>query len=81
MSATLVFDPVRPTKYTTLPYELRDKFTNKFNLRDGVEKLNSTHVPYLEGIRDASDGEVGERVQKLIDAIEKFGEVNLWLQY
>lgn len=81
MSASLVFEPVRPTKYTVLGDKLKFIFREKYSLGDGINTLGSSSIPYLEGLKDMSDEQTAKDVQKLISAIEKWGEVNIWLQY
>lgn len=81
MSASLVFEPVRPVKYTVLGDRLRFILSSRYELRAGETLLNESEIPYLEGLRDMGDGQVAKDVQKIISAIKKYGEVKIWLQY
>ncbi len=55
-----------------LKYALRKRYTES-----GVICLAASDVPYLEGLRDAGVEDAG----KLLEAIERYDEVEVWEQY
>jgi len=77
MSATLSYEPVKPTNHKSLGDKLKFILIDKFELREGTQRINSSHIPYLEGLVDAGikDAKV------LITNIEKWGEVDVFLEY
>jgi len=77
MSATLSYEPVKPKNYKSLGDELKYILIEKFDLRNGTQRLNGTHVPYLEGLVDAGIKDA----KTLIDNIEKYDEVDVFLEY
>lgn len=80
MSQSLVFQPVKPTKCAYLAYELKHIFTKKYYLDDGSYRMGNGSISYLEGLRDAGNKEIQKDIQRLINAIEKWGEVDIWLE-
>lgn len=75
MSSNLAYEPIRPKKYQTLGYDLRQILQEKYSLMDGAKTLKSSDVDYLKGLFDAGIKDA----QKLIDAIEKYSEVSTFL--
>ena len=75
MSANLMWEPAK-RKSESLPdalkFVLRDKLGVEGRVRFGHEQL-----AYLRGLRDAGI----EGAQELIDIIDKYEEVDLWLKY
>lgn len=80
MSTSLVFRPVEPPKYKTLPYELKFIFKDKFELDNGTARVDVSFIPYLEGISDASTEDIKKGIMSLIESIKKYGAVDIWLQ-
>jgi len=76
MSANLMFEPIIE-RGKTLSDELRFALERSINLQEGVKLMSETDIPYLKGLRDADIKDA----QKLVDAIEKYGEIKVWLQY
>ncbi len=77
MSASLVYEPVRPPKPKYLSYELKVILNEKYDLGNGGQTLDATNISYLEGLKDAGHKELGG----LIDAINKHDQVKIWLHY
>ena len=77
MSATLSYEPVKPVNHKSLGDKLKFILIEKFNLRDGTTRLNSTNIAYLEGLEDAGIDDA----KVLIDNIKKYGEVDVFLEY
>lgn len=44
MSATLNYEPVKPTSHKSLGDKLKFILIEKFDLRNGTQRLNSTHT-------------------------------------
>lgn len=76
MSATLSYEPVKPTNHKSLGDKLKFILIEKFDLRNGTQRLNATHIPYLEGLVDAGISDA----KTLISSIEKWGEVDVFLK-
>ncbi len=76
MSSSLCWEPVKGIANRTLPTALKFALRKRFGEPVRVVVSNST-VPYLEGLRDAGV----EGAEKLIDLIEKHGEINLNEEY
>ncbi len=81
MSQSLYFEPVLPPKdnSTCLPYELKHKWTEKYDLNSGPHTLKATDIPYLEGICDGLPEKDAKTVRKLIAALEKWGAAKIYL--
>ncbi len=80
MSATLAFLPVKPTKNKYLggkTEQTRFILSEMYELKDGTHTLKKSDIPYLEGLKDGGLPEL----QQLINNIEKYGEVDLFLEY
>ena len=72
MSSTLCWEPVKPKKCRPLDVRLKWILQKKYGSPVNVE-LGEADIPYLQGLADA---EVAD-AQKLIDAIEKYGCIEL----
>jgi hypothetical protein len=77
MSATLSYEPVKPTNHKSLGDELKFILIEKFDLRNGTQRLNSSHIPYLEGLVDAGITDA----KTSITNIKKWDEVDVFLEY
>jgi hypothetical protein len=77
MSATLSYEPVKPKNYKTLGDKLKFILIDKFDLINGTQRLNNSHIPYLEGLVDAGI----EDAKVLITNIKKYDEVDVFLEY
>ena len=77
MSATLIYEPVKPKNYKTLGDKLKYILIEKFDLRNGTQRLNNSHISYLEGLVDAGI----EDAKVLITNIKKYDEVDVFLGY
>ena len=78
MSANLMYAPSKRDS-KSLPDELKFILRDKRHLFEhgGVRTFGPTDREYLAGLVDAGvDG-----AQELIDAIEQYEEVDLWLEY
>lgn len=61
----------------TLPDALKFVLRDSGQVRDNKAIFAASSLPYLTGLRDAKV----EGAQELIDLIEKYEAVELWLQY
>jgi hypothetical protein len=82
MGATLKWKPVRPEGKTlsdATKYFFQDAYEN---FGDGKITLGASDVLYLRGAAVAAkDKEMAADIKTLIDAIEKFGSVEVWQEY
>ncbi len=81
MGASLAFIPVRPQRHTVLSDELLYIFTEKYDLNGSTHRMDNSAMSYLEGLKDAGSTEIKKDIQKLINAIEKYGEIDIYLQH
>ena len=75
MSANLMFEPIidrGKDLSDELKYILRDKYE-----LEGETVYSASDLSYLQGLADANVKDA----QKLVDAINKYGSVRVWLQY
>lgn len=72
MSSTLYWEPVKPRKGKGLETGLKWILQKKYGSPVRTE-LDERDIPYLQGLADADT----EDAQKLIDAIEKYGCIEL----
>lgn len=86
MSTNLYWEPVKPEKRRHLGYYLKFAVAPRLWNHDGSLSsdkavLTSEHIPWLQGIADASGKEVKEEARKLIKLIQEHEEgVLVWLQ-
>ncbi len=87
MSTSLYWEPVRPErKLRSLTDQLKYIFGPRYWGHDGTchgEEVFLDHrsISYLTGLIDAThDKEVKRDAQVLIDAIQKYGSVKIWLE-
>lgn len=79
MSTNLFWRPIDSGQ--CLSKELKYILTNSGFVKNGPDKLNYGDVPLLMGIRTASgDNEVKEECTLLIDAIEKYNEIEIYIE-
>ncbi len=81
MSSSLMWKPVQDAE-GSLPYELKVTLSRKLWDTDGscgggVVTVNSSLIPYLEGLRDAGT----KGADELIRLIKEHGEIELWHQH
>ena len=76
MSATLKWEPAN-RKAQSLPDALKFVLRDKMGIGDGRVCFGDQSMAYLNGLRDAGV----EGAQELIDAIVKYGDVEVWLEY
>lgn len=82
MSATLSYRPVKPPSYKALSGgQLKYIFIEKFDLNNGPHILKATDMEYLTGMYDAGDKELKGEVQAVMNAIGKYGEIEIFLTY
>jgi len=79
MSSKLYWRP-RSTSSMLLSDDLKKILARKFwdhdgSLSNGPMRMNNSHLEYLCGLRDAGV----EDAQKLIDGIEKFDLIEVWI--
>jgi len=85
MSTSLYWEPVIPVKGKSLDNQLKFIFGPTYWNHDGAlvgeeVHLNTSEIPYLCGVRDATPHpEVKRDIDTLIDAIKKYGSVKIWL--
>jgi hypothetical protein len=72
MSSTLYWEPVKPKKGKSLDTGLKWILQKRYGSPVQVE-LDDGDIPYLQGLADANT----EGAQTLIDAIEKYGRIEL----
>ena len=72
MSSTLYWEPVKPKKGKSLETGLKWILQKKYGSPINVE-LGEADIPYLQGLADADTKDA----QKLIDAIEEYGRIEL----
>lgn len=77
MTSNLYWEPIKPTPSsrclsTELKFALRKSFDNPIRT-----ELDEESLGYLAGLRDGGI----EDAQKLIDAIKKYGSIQLWEDY
>lgn len=83
MSASLFFEPVIPKEpdYVNIGYLKHILLARYENLNEGPIPFSREDIPYLNGIMDAGDKDVAEDCKTLIAAIQKYGEVSLFLKH
>lgn len=74
MGMSLVFEPVKK-RYTVLSDELKRIFLAKHNGMEQLVILDYRDVDYIKGLMDAGV----EDADRLISAIEKHGEIRVFL--
>lgn len=87
MSTSIYWEPVekkKEHKHITdqLKYILAPRFwDHDGSLRGDDVFLTASEIPYLSGVRDGSrDKDVVKGVDVLIEAIQKYGMVKIWLE-
>jgi hypothetical protein len=76
MSANLMWEPAK-REAKSLPDELKFVLRDKCGLTSERMKFGEGNIPYLEGLRDAGI----KGAEELLEAIEKHGAVEGWLEY
>lgn len=79
MSSTLYWRPVVPTDHESLSDSF--KLAIVAAATDGEIRLAHEALGYLRGMKAAGSADVKKDCDTLIEAIEKHGEVVLWLEY
>ena len=81
MSATLKWKPVRP-EGKSLGDAAKFLFRENYSLNDGNVTLSSGDVLWMRGALAATnDAELKKDLSTLIEAIGKYGAVELWQEY
>jgi hypothetical protein len=85
MSTDLFYYPTPKPRQATLSRALKYKIARKYWGHDGSiggEPITLTmdDIPYLEGIRDASEHDAADAAAALIAAIEHWGNVDIELR-
>ena len=81
MSATLKWKPVRP-EGKGLSDAAKFLFRDNYGLNDGPIILDSSSIAWMNGASAASSSdELRKDLKVLIEAIEKFGSVELWQEF
>lgn len=80
MSTNAYWRPVVPKKGNDLSDDIKRKIARRYMDHDGSlsgsVRLDSAALGWLEGLRDGGVKDAG----KLIDAIEKHHEIEVWLE-
>lgn len=77
MSANLAWKPVIEPKHRFLSDALKFKLRDRFSLNNGPVRFDAGQIAYLQGLLDCDI----EDASLLIAAIEKHGEVEVYLVY
>lgn len=85
MSTDLYWRPVdygRHALSKQLKYAIAERFwDHDGTLTGSYFRLSANHIEYLNGIADAtSNDEVRKSVKELLDAIKRYGEVEIWIE-
>jgi hypothetical protein len=86
MSSNLGWEPVRAQRSKWLTNQLKYIFGPRYWGHDGTCNgepvvLNESEIPYLSGISDGScDKEIKRDIAILIEGIQKYGAVKIWLE-
>lgn len=82
MSATLKWKPVRP-EGKSLSGAAKFFFREAYErVNDGEIKLSASDAHFLAGASAATkDNELKADIKTLLEAIEKFGEVEVWQEF
>lgn len=81
MSTSLLWRPIVPVEEHTLPNQLKYRLGPRYWNHDGTlggepVTLSSDDLQYLAGLKDGGV----EGAEELIDAINKYGAVEMWLE-
>lgn len=84
MSTSLYMYPKIKQNGDPLDDQIKYCISRKYFCHDGSlgghADLDESDLPYLEGVRDGIDGKSRKDVQKMIDAIEKYGSITISLE-
>ena len=87
MSTSIYWEPVEQRKeYPHITDQLKYILAPKYWDHDGSLRgedvyLTREDIPYLSGVSDGSrDADVRKGIKILIDAINKYGSVKIWLE-
>lgn len=85
MSMDLYWQPIQPTKGELLSramkYALaRHLWDHDGTLGGGPTVLNGGDVMFLKGMRAAGGKEVKQDCDRLLQAIEKYGSIEVWIE-
>jgi hypothetical protein len=81
MSSSLGWHPVVPQESQWLSTGLKWILEKRFMQGESECELDRGAVPYLEGVMAASNSEDARDIKKMIEAIDKYGSIRIWLQY
>jgi hypothetical protein len=86
MSTSLYWEPIKPQRSKSLGQQLKYIFGPRYWGHDGTCNgeeiiLSGKEIPYLTGISDGTrDTEIKGDIDVLIEAIQKYGSVKIWLE-
>ncbi len=81
MSANLMWKPIRP-EGKGLSDAAKFFFRDAYSLNEGPITLSENDVRYLQGAAAATkDKDLKSDITKLLEAIGKFGQVELWQEF
>lgn len=87
MSSSMLWQPVRPTRGHSVPCAVKKALSPKFFHHDGSLggdsiELGPGAVDFLEGVVAVmgEDTENGKAVRAMLDAIEKYGAIEVWFE-
>ena len=80
ISTKLYWQPVRRVKKRTVGIGLRWALQSRYGQHFAAATMGSESVQFLEGLRaSASSKDVKNDCKVLLEAIEKFGSVDVWV--
>lgn len=85
MSTSLYWEPPPQKRTEDEIYSLKWILAKKFGQYDGsmaenLGMIGKNIIPYLEGIMDCGTQSMAEDAKKLIEAIEKYGEIEIYIK-
>jgi hypothetical protein len=80
MSANLSFRVIKPIKANDIS-SLKYLLSKKFQLEKGPQKIDNSYLDFFYGMLIVADGEVKKDIEKIISALEKEQEIEIFLEY
>ena len=80
MSTNLIWRPtpkLRTHKCVLYDVSLKDILCKKYSFGIDYETLDSSDIPYLEGLRDAGHENLSKEAQILINAILEYSDIDI----
>jgi hypothetical protein len=84
MSARYGWDPVVRKKSGSFGVAMASALAKRIHGGTGDiqgHELSEADIPWLTGVRDSSDGEISRDAGLLLDAIERYGTIELTVDY